>query len=220
LFACFRSPPTFNQTCSIGIIRKPSSSSDLPHIAADLTSSLLYLGSAMHLLPERDHFEDLRLRTLMALAVMAPYQSVPLMTNRFYSDNFTVHDRLCVLDVLQQAAWELSFTSPNSSAPTLTAPMRTPNQIWSDQGEEKSDIAPALELLSFSAKRESILETKTPSQQQGITATSSKMTDEQRTRMQREEIIRSRVEKNTRWHGMVWCGLCHEKLFVWSSVSC
>ena len=91
----------------VDIIRKTPMDTDLPFVASELTRTLVSLGNNLHLVGETDRYEAKRRLSLASLVAVMPQKSVPVLTSMFYGENFTIQQRLSILDVLHEGAWEL-----------------------------------------------------------------------------------------------------------------
>ncbi|EGC38373.1 hypothetical protein DICPUDRAFT_148983 [Dictyostelium purpureum] len=81
-----------------------SNPDDLDELAQPLASSLLHLSNEYDL----DGFSQHRHEALVALATQSPAIVVPFLTNSFKESNFSVGQRLEILDTIAESAKELS----------------------------------------------------------------------------------------------------------------
>ncbi|KAL8573677.1 hypothetical protein ACOMHN_007230 [Nucella lapillus] len=93
----------------------------LSEIAAEFAQILLHTTESCGVLD----FISLRLQTLTALAVHCPTEVAPFLTSQFYERNYTIRQRLDILEVLTAAAQKLSQPDKPSNH---TADKRNPDQ--------------------------------------------------------------------------------------------
>lgn len=89
---------------------------DLTHIAAELAGQLLQLGTTVFL--EDQDLNHKRLKSLTALIVCAPAESLQYCIDQFYSKNQTIRGKLDILDCALEAAAKLSNIKQDSKQQT------------------------------------------------------------------------------------------------------
>ena len=90
-----------------GLVR--ASPDELPHCAGDLVSSLIRLRcSDISVEGEEESAEERRQKSLVALLVMCPFQSLSVVNKLIYSSNVDLGQRILILDVMTEAAEELA----------------------------------------------------------------------------------------------------------------
>lgn len=67
----------------------------LLQVAAELTKILLHLSDSFAL----PNFSSLRLKSLVAVAVLCPRQVAPYLTGQFYAPNYNIRQRMDMLEV-------------------------------------------------------------------------------------------------------------------------
>ncbi|XP_024025007.1 telomere length regulation protein TEL2 homolog isoform X1 [Morus notabilis] len=88
-----------------------ASPDELRHVASDLTRTLVQVRcSDLAVEGEEESAEDKRQRTLVALVVMCPFESLDTLNNLLYSPNVDISQRIMILDVMTNAAQELAYT--------------------------------------------------------------------------------------------------------------
>ncbi|KAK7302203.1 hypothetical protein RJT34_13085 [Clitoria ternatea] len=86
-----------------------SSPDELKHAARDLTRTLVQVRcSDIALEGEEESIEDKRQRALVALTVTCPFESLDVLNKLLYSPNVDISQRIMILDVMTEAAQELS----------------------------------------------------------------------------------------------------------------
>ncbi|URE26921.1 Telomere length regulation protein [Musa troglodytarum] len=82
---------------------------ELPHYSGDLVRALVHVRcSDVAVEGEEDSAEGKRQKALVALLVTCPFESLDVLTRLLYSPNVDVSQRILILDVMTEAAQELS----------------------------------------------------------------------------------------------------------------
>ncbi|RZR85013.1 hypothetical protein BHM03_00011940 [Ensete ventricosum] len=82
---------------------------ELPHYSGDLVRALVHVRcSDVTVEGEEDSAEGKRQKALVALLVTCPFESLDVLTRLLYSPNVDVSQRILILDVMTEAAQELS----------------------------------------------------------------------------------------------------------------
>lgn len=102
-----------------------ASPDELRHVASDLVRTLIQIRcSDIAVEGEEDSTEDKRQRALVALVVMCPVESLNILNKLLYSPNVDTSQRIMILDIMTDAAQELSNTKtmkPKHRSRTLIA---------------------------------------------------------------------------------------------------
>ncbi|WOL06173.1 telomere length regulation protein [Canna indica] len=86
-----------------------ASPDELPHHSGDLVRALVHVRcSDVTVEGEEDSAEEKRQKALEALLVTCPFESLDVLTRLLYSPNVDVSQRILILDVMTEAAQELS----------------------------------------------------------------------------------------------------------------
>lgn len=86
-----------------------ASPDELRHVASDLVRTLVQVRcSDIAVEGEEDSAEDKRQRALVALIVMCPVESLDILNKLLYSPNVDTSQRIMILDIMTDAAQELS----------------------------------------------------------------------------------------------------------------
>lgn len=110
-----------------------ASPDELPHISGDLVQALVHVRCADAAIEgQEDSAEERRQRALVALIVTCPFESLDVLTKLLYSPNVDVSQRILIIDVMTEAAQELS----NATSITMIGQCRSlissipANQPW------------------------------------------------------------------------------------------
>lgn len=110
-----------------------ASPDELRHVASDLVRTLVQVRcSDIAIEGEEDSTEDKRQRALVALVVMCPVESLNILNKLLYSPNVDTSQRIMILDIMTDAAQELSNAKtmkPKHQARTLIA-ITAETQPW------------------------------------------------------------------------------------------
>ncbi|KAL9314031.1 hypothetical protein ACSQ67_019483 [Phaseolus vulgaris] len=102
-----------------------ASPDELKHAARDLTRTLVQVRcSDIALEGAEDSTEDKRQRALVALAVTCPFESLETLNKLLYSPNVDISQRIMMLDVMTEAAQELTeskFLKPKHQTSSLSS---------------------------------------------------------------------------------------------------
>ncbi|RZB68157.1 hypothetical protein D0Y65_038102 [Glycine soja] len=86
-----------------------ASPDELKHAARDMTRTLVQVRcSDIALEGAEESTEDKRQRSLVALVVTCPFESLESLNNLLYSPNVDISQRIMILDVMTEAAQELA----------------------------------------------------------------------------------------------------------------
>ncbi|KAL5543994.1 hypothetical protein UlMin_007778 [Ulmus minor] len=87
-----------------------ASPDELRHVAGDLVKTLVQVRcSDFAVEGEEESAEDKRQRTLVALVVMSPFESLDTLNKLLYSPNIDTSQRIMILDIMTKAAQELAY---------------------------------------------------------------------------------------------------------------
>jgi len=89
---------------------------DLDEISEALARSLLCSRNDI----EQEKFQELRRKSMIALTVYSPTIVASWLTNQFYEKNYSLYQRMEILDILVEAAKELSSFNAEKSTPEQT----------------------------------------------------------------------------------------------------
>ncbi|PON85285.1 Coatomer beta subunit [Trema orientale] len=110
-----------------------ASPDELRHVANDLVRTLVQVRcSDLAVEGEEESAEDKRQRTLVALVVMCPFESLDTLHKMLYSPNVDISQRIMILDVMTNAAQELAHAKtmkPKHQTRPLISTI-SENQAW------------------------------------------------------------------------------------------
>ena len=110
-----------------------ASPDELRYVASDLVRTLVQVRcSDLAVEGEEESAEDKRQRTLVALVVMCPFESLDTLNKLLYSPNVDISQRVMILDVMTNAALELAHSKtmkPKHQTRPLISTI-SENQAW------------------------------------------------------------------------------------------
>lgn len=113
------------------VMRSQRVEHDIDFVVRDLVRCLLHLYDSFSL----DGFDEMRRRGMTACIVRAPMSTVPFLANTFYGPHLNISQRMDILDVLMQAAMELSNRTEDSDMYSSGPPTK-------DAERSKDDYTP------------------------------------------------------------------------------
>ncbi|KAL9673225.1 hypothetical protein QQ045_029479 [Rhodiola kirilowii] len=153
---------------------------ELRHVAGDLSRTLVQARcSDLTVEGEEETAEEKRQRALIALLATVPFESLEALNNLLYSPNLDASQRILILDVMSNAAQELSIArvvkrkpqkpSKLMSITSETQPWFLPRSVGPHGAGPWREIADSESLLNWSHKYERELPLKSSHDRKGKT---------------------------------------------------